>query len=864
MQAKRLFYVVALGLGLTLLVFAAMSGQPTKAQATCDRYVLVSYGADTGDCSDEAHPCKTVQYAINQASDSDVVCVADDALAPGPTIYAETIAITRSVILEGAWEATCVGAPTCSFTAVACAPEKVILDAQGTGRVISITGNITPTIDCFTITGGDAAGLGGDPGTTVDNDAGGGICSIDAAPIIINNVITGNYGCDICPVSYGRGGGIYLLNAPATAVISDNLIANNVADESTWGQGGGIMLRDSDAQVLSNTIEYNRAGHSAGYGGGITVKDGTPTIADNDILHNVGGTAVMCHGGGIFVWSATPVTIEHNLIEYNQAINGPGDPTLISRGGGIYYAGTPNVSAVIRDNTIRHNIASPMSPAGYGGGMYLSGLITPSSVSGNTLEWNIAGHNDDGNGGGIYVDDSEVSITGNHLFDNSATWAGNQGQGGGVYVNGGAVLIQSNVITGNFGAGFPGFPSTADGYGGGVAISGSLSIVQDNWIVGNGGTNGISGAGGAGGGLYGYLGTLQITGNTIADNTATQGNLGLGGGLYLEQVSSWLDANTILDNEAVAGLYGRGGGVRINSCPAFTLTNNIVARNEASERGSGIAIAANSTGELAHNTIAENLDGDGIGLYVNSNSDVLLHNNIIISHTVGITNADTAGSSVSATYTLFEGNGMDYGAGVTSSNEVPGPAMLLPNYHIGGGSGAINTATTLSWVTNDVDGDARPFGAAPDVGADEASCLARVGGADYTAIQDAIDAATPGQTVTVVEGVCYENLSINKTVTLEGGWTPTFSSRHADPASVSTINGMGTGRVISITETSVSIAPTIDGFTITDGDATGLAGSGAYGHDIGGGIYGWYADHHGQRRRHRRYRLGWRYRLLRR
>jgi len=97
------------------------------------------------------------------------------------------------------------------------------------------------------------------------------------------------------------------------------------------------MLRDSDAQVLSNTIEYNRAGHSAGYGGGITVKDGTPTIADNDILHNVGGQSVQGLGGGIFVWSTTPATIERNLIEYNQALNGPGDAGLISRGGGIYY-----------------------------------------------------------------------------------------------------------------------------------------------------------------------------------------------------------------------------------------------------------------------------------------------------------------------------------------------------------------------------------------------------------------------------------------------------------------------------------------------------------------------------------------------
>ena len=708
---RQMLLALTLGIGLAILVSAIMSNRPTRAQGTCDRYVLGIDASDTTDCSDERYPCRTVQYAIDQASDRDVICVAKHSLA-GPLVYKERLVITKSITLDGAWDAMCVDPSdlTCSFTAIPCDPGNVTLDALGAGRVISISGNITPTIDCFTITGGDASGLGGDPPA---NDAGGGIYSQDAAPIIINNVITGNYGCDICPVSYGRGGGIYLLNAPATAVISDNLIANNVADESTWGQGGGIMLRDSDAQVLSNTIEYNRAGHSAGYGGGITVKDGTPIIADNTILHNVAGQGVQGLGGGIFVWSTTPVTIERNLIAYNQAINGPGDPALTSRGGGICYLGDPTVSAVIRNNTIRYNLASPLAPQhGEGGGIYLSGLVSPSLVSGNTLELNIAGHNHNGNGGGIYIDDSEATIADNHLFDNSATWSGDLGYGGGLYVNGGAVVIQSNVITSNFGAGFPG---TADGHGGGVAISGSLSIVQDNWIVGNRGTNAPSLS--AGGGIYVYSGTLQIAGNTIAENRASAGDNGFGGGIYLDQTRSWLEANTIVDNVAADGSNGRGGGVRIGICPVFTMTNNIIARNDASARGSGIAIAY-SDGQLAHNTIAENLAGDGIGVRVDfSDSDVALTNNIIVSHTVGISNTNPA-STVEAEYTLFENNGTDYGTGVNSTYEIPSPAMLLSNYHISPGSAAIDAGVNAG-VFTDIDGDPRPIGPAPDVGADE-------------------------------------------------------------------------------------------------------------------------------------------------
>ena len=152
--------------------------------------------------------------------------------------------------------------------------------------------------------------------------------------------------------------------------IGNNLIANNVADNSTWGQGGGIMLRDSDAKVEGNEIRYNRAGLSAGYGGGITVVGGEPTIRANEIDHNVAGQSVQGLGGGIFVWSSTTARIEGNIIYDNQAISGPGDPGMASRGGGIYYSGDPTVQAVIWDNDIGQNVASPVSHKGYGGGLY--------------------------------------------------------------------------------------------------------------------------------------------------------------------------------------------------------------------------------------------------------------------------------------------------------------------------------------------------------------------------------------------------------------------------------------------------------------------------------------------------------------
>ena len=252
-----------------------------------------------------------------------------------------------------------------------------------------------------------------------------------------------------------------------------------------------------------------------------------------------------------------------------------------------------------------------------------------------------------------------------------------------------------------------------------MVISNSLVIVQNNLLIQNTAATAPSSAG-AGGGAWVYQGAPRIVENDVLSNTTGGGLVGTGGGFYLEEATPTVERNTILGNRAVAALWGRGGGVRIAFSPAFTLTNNIIARNEANERGSGVAIAANSVGTLVHNTIADNAAGDGIGVYVNSASSVTLYNNIIVNHTVGITNADVAGSAVGAKYTLFEGNGLNFGAGVNSTYEVAGPAALLANYHLGSGSGAIDQAVSLTGVTNDIDGDPRPIGTASDVGADEA------------------------------------------------------------------------------------------------------------------------------------------------
>jgi hypothetical protein len=320
-------------------------------------------------------------------------------------------------------------------------------------------------------------------------------------------------------------------------------------------------------------------------------------------------------------------------------------------------------------------------------------ILSNATLEGNTIQGNIAGTFREGHGGGLVSNGTNLILRGNTIAGNTAC-AGictDYGAGGGgLYVLGGQATLEGNHIVGNTGC------TRSWAFGGGLQLANCDAILRAN---------------------------------TIAGNAASTGGSGHGGGLSLTGSQVVLQANTIISNTATFDHAdtGRGGGLYIRDCSSLSLTNNVVAPNQANTEGSGLwvqgpTVADPAPGRLRHTTIADNA-GSGQGVFLAPDTLLVFENTIIAGHSVGL--VASAGSEATLEATLwYENQALTAGEGTILTgtiNVYEDPAFVDPlagDYHLGPGSAAIDAGVDAG-VDDDIDGDSRPQGAGYDLGADE-------------------------------------------------------------------------------------------------------------------------------------------------
>ena len=487
-------------------------------------------------------------------------------------------------------------------------------------------------------------------------------------------------------------------------------LAQSVSGDTLYVAGG--TYTGSGAAVVTITKSITLYGGWDGAAGGTVLRNpaANPSILDGQGLRR-----------GVHINGAIAPTVDGFTIRRGNATFGP-EPGF---GGGIYSRGA---SPLIAHNILTANVAyaGAESAWGYGGGLYLRGAPSRAVVRNNQVLANIASGPGGGMGGGMCIHSSpQVELLDNIVLDNTASITGGTGYGGGLaVVQSTGSTVAGNRVESNRGS----TGSTADqGRGGGLYLEESNNVLlSDNRVRNN--VASVAGPGYGGGIKANGVNDLLATGNWVEGNTAAArpGADAQGGGVFVRaSLNANLSGNYVLGNTSNITM-GLGGGLWMQSS-SFTMTNNIVAGNRASDSGGGLALdgyePAPLSAILLHNTFAGNDVGSGdgqVGVYLCSNwVSVRLVNNLFSSHSYGLC---AVGGTATLSHTLFYGHAISdtCGAGtIVNAAAITGQDPLLDaTYHLQPGSVAIDAGADAG-VTTDIDGHARPTGDGYDIGADE-------------------------------------------------------------------------------------------------------------------------------------------------
>jgi uncharacterized repeat protein (TIGR01451 family) len=656
--------------GALALLSAGWGGPPPVLAQGPDGYATYYVAPDCSGLS--VTPCyTTVQTAVDALDDpADEVWIATGTFT-GVNAYGglnQMVYVSKSLALRGGYSTTFALQDPDLYTTT--------LNAQDNGRVLYVTGaGITVTVEGLQIT----------QGYTDGNGAG---VYVAQATATISDCLINDNGYNGWVVISDEGGGLYI--SDATVRLENNVISHNWADN-----GGGVAVRNNaDVTIIRNDVNENDAyetgtAGTGGDGGGVYVY-GSPgaTLIGNQIHHNQAQHSRFSDGGGVMIKSSDGVVLQDNEIYHNSTdLNVDYTTWTDSGGAGLKIDSSNHVQ--VTNNQVYSNTAETtgnnVAATGAGVNIVSSNYV---SFAHNSIHHNQAvrsGNGESGQCGGLYtydVDDSTFAH--NEIYDNTSTdrW-------GGVVLRGDNITFEDNDVYNN---------AAQNGAGGGIAFEADATntTLRNNRVHHN---TAATSSGGVS--INGEQNRLE--GNEIYANSATTANGGIGVGG---------DNQTLIANRVYSNTAGYGGGVNA-SAPGSTFINNVIADNTATDgRGGGLVITDPGI-SFWHTTFARN-HGD-TAVYAFSTHTAVFTHTVFYSQTVGV----YASGAVTMTLTLWD-NVMTQTVGVVNTlGNITGTAAFAPDgYHLTAASDALDAGMDTS-INDDIDGEPRPMGDAPDLGADE-------------------------------------------------------------------------------------------------------------------------------------------------
>lgn len=470
------------------------------------------------------------------------------------------------------------------------------------------------------------------------------------------------------------------------------------------------------------------------------------------------GIAVISYNNNVTL-TMDGFTVQNGLSQGDPNSDGTG------RGGGLWA----QKSAVILSNMQFKNNRS-VGANGYGAPADGGAVMIESTNSGSSSLSNVVfdGNQAIGGSSGHGVDRGGFAI-GGAIFTYQATMSGSY-----------LTMINNVARAGSSSSsGRDSSNLTADALGGagGFQLNSNISLTNINAennqaYGGNAGGSGTAGAG-LGGAIHIEGSTLKITGARLQNNLAQGGSAGvgglaMGGALMTDRVNATLDRIWLVNNQVKSGTGANasvdGGGAYLANFGAdgsytAVVTNSVFADNQlipsntASTLGSGGGLTVRGIqANLSFDTFARNTMGSnsylccGIAISVLSSQGgsgtpgkLSLQNSIISDHPINAASSiETIFVWKNSTATLANLMTANNGARLTNESDYPPNSgiftetNIIPvtsidyvsmgspqyDYHLKNSSPAIDKAAS-SAITDDIDGDNRPYGNASDLGADE-------------------------------------------------------------------------------------------------------------------------------------------------